>query len=122
MRFGPPMPIPEINDALKPHFGDDPQARMYPVPGGVMSIFETSSTCEEVAASLKSLEMPLPFFVMPYDTNVIQLPGLTDVDVSETSDAPSTATLTVDQILDKISREGIESLSVEEKATLERGQ
>lgn len=122
MRFGPPTPVLAIHEALKPHFSNDPQARMFPLPGGVMSIFETSSTCEEVAASLKALDMPIPFFVMPLNQSVMNFPGLFEAlgEVEQSTVAPSQP-LTVNEILDKISASGIESLTVEERATLERG-
>lgn len=119
MRFGPPIPIPEIHEALKPHFQNDPAPKMMPTPGGVMSIFSTDSTPEEVADSLKEVSPDLPFFVMPLDSNRMQIPGLFERLGENVQSEEVRPTLTVDQILDKISDSGMESLTEEEKATLE---
>lgn len=121
MRFGPPVPIPAINEALKPHFQSDPQARMFPTPGGVLSVFNTESTPEEVATSLKEVSPDLPFFVMPLDSARMQVPGLFEI-VGEDNPTPQAAPLNMDAILEKISATGMESLTQEEKDFLERGQ
>lgn len=118
MRFGPQMPIREINEALKPHFASDPDAKAIPVPGGVMSVFNTESTPEEVSKSLKRVDRGLPFFVMPYNENRMQIPGLTSDESSDVED-DEVPTLTVDEILEKINTEGINSLTEVERAVLE---
>lgn len=118
MRFGPQRPIKEINKALRPHFSHDANAKAVPVPGGVMSVFNTESTLEDVSKSLKRISQDLPFFVMKYDETHMQIPGLTPNEASDVED-DATPTLTVDQILEKISANGINSLTENEKSILE---
>jgi len=118
MRFGPQMPIREINEALKPHFANDLNATAIPVPGGVLSVFNTESTPEEVSKSLKRVDRNLPFFVMPYNENLMQIPGLTSDESSDVED-DEFPSITVNEILDKISTNGIASLTEIEKAILE---
>ena len=119
MRFGPPTPIKAINDALLPHFQNDPKAVMLPTPGGVMSVFNTDSTPEEVAASLKEVSSDLPFFVMPLNSECMQIPGLFEHFGENVPNEPQTSTLSVDEVLEKISATGLESLTEDERALLE---
>lgn len=118
MRFGPQRLIKEINEALRPHFSHDANAKAVPVPGGVMSVFNTESTLEDVSKSLKRIDRNLPFFVMPFNENHMQIPGLTSDESSDVED-DEVPTLTVDQILEKISANGINSLTENEKSILE---
>jgi len=120
MRFGPSVAIPEITLALVPHFQNDPRPLRFPVPGGVISVFNTDSTPEEVAASLKEVSPELPFLVMPFDKDRLQLPGLFEIigeDTTETAAPP----LTIDQILDKVNATGMSSLTDEERNILNGG-
>lgn len=123
LRFGPPIPIPEINQALRPHFANDQSAKAFPVPGRVMSVFNTDSTPEQIAESIKALSLDIPFFVFPYDRKASSLPqpledAINSESVPSNSAQPTAPALTVDQILEKISEHRIESLTEVERATL----
>lgn len=123
LRFGPPIPIPEINAALRPHFADQ-AAKAFPMPGGVMSVFNTNSTIEEVTNSVKEAVPGLPFFIFSYDPKGRSLPqpliDAIESDAEPTSNgAQATATeLTIDEILEKITASGMESLTPSELAVL----
>lgn len=126
LRFGPPIPIPEINAALRPHFADQ-RAKAFPMPGGVMSVFSTESSIEEVATSIKECGVPgISFFVFPFDEKSCQLPpqliaAINDGAANNSSPVPSRQ-LTVDEILEKISAHGRESLTPDELETLNRSR
>jgi hypothetical protein len=87
-----------------------------------MSVFNTDSTPEEVATSLKEVSPDLPFFVMPLDSARMQIPGLFEIVGEDTPTEAQPAPLNMDAILEKISATGMESLTEDEKAFLERGQ
>jgi hypothetical protein len=123
MRFGPPTPIFEINAALKPHFADK-LAKAFPMPGGVMSVFNTESSIEEVTASIKETGVPVPFFIFPFNADACQLPPQAIAAITGEADngtSAPTRTPTMDEVLEKISATGIESLTPEEKAVLNAG-
>lgn len=124
LRFGPPIPMPQVSAALKPHIANPQTAITMPCPGGVISIFDSESTEEEIAADVKATGAD--FFIFPYNRAAMNLPRpvMEQLDsVLGTTEAPTTparpAPLTVDQILDKINTSGRESLTPEEVAILE---
>ena len=128
LRFGPPIMIPEINQALRPHFAADQSAKAFPMPGGVMSVFSTESSLEQVADSVKALNMPIPFFVFEYRPEMSSLPKQIEDAVNDNTpahDAPpneEVAEPTVDEILEKITEHGIESLTEREREILNAGK
>lgn len=124
LRFGPPMPIPEINQALRPHFAADQSAKAFPMPGGVLSVFSTESTLEQVSDSIKALNMPIPFFVFEYHLETSSLPKPIEDAINDSTPAcdasPDEEVVepTVDEILEKITAQGIESLTEREREIL----
>lgn len=123
-RAGVPMPIPEVSAALRPHI-NSPDAKAFPVPGGVVSIIDTESSIADVSAALD--QVGVFFFIVPMDANVVGMPqGLNDALNQRGIVAPSAPQpvrpLTVDEILDKINATGVESLTDAERAILEANQ
>lgn len=128
VRFGPPVPIPQISRALQPHFGDaHPMA--FPMPGAVVSVFNTESTVEQVTASIKEVTDEVPFFIFEFNPEGCQLPGELVTQISGGSPVErrsaqvqrpnqSRPARTMDEVLDKIADFGIESLTEEEKTIL----
>ena len=131
-RFGPPIPIPPITNALIPHFASG-KPMAIPVPGGVMSVFNTNSTIDEIATSIKGTELPIIFFVFAYSRTSTVLPteladAIADALGDEVAEAstvmpnePSATVGTYDQILDKINATGMSSLTEAELAVLKAG-
>ena len=121
MRFGPPIPIPPISAALRPHIANPEAAYAFPMPGGVLSIFDTESTDEQITADVKPTGAF--FFVFPFNGNATALPEpiMEKLGVIATTPAEDTTELTIDDVLQKVHDHGMESLTPVEKAILERG-
>jgi|688.fasta_scaffold151421_2 hypothetical protein len=116
IRFGQ-SPSPEVSAALAPHIIG--KAVALPIPGAILSIFKSNSTMDEVRDSIaqtgamfilsESTEMVLPQPLM--DAIIKVFKGAAPV----LEDKP----LTMDEILDLISQNGIESLTPAQKQQLE---
>jgi hypothetical protein len=121
MRFGPPIQIPSVSAALRPHIANPEAAFAFPMPGGVLSIFDTESTDEQIAADVKPVGVP--FFIFPFNPNALNLPEpiLERLGATPTTAPEAETELTIDDILQKVHDQGMESLTVVEKAILERG-
>ena len=123
-RFSPPIPMPQVSAALRQHIINPQTAIAMLCPGGVLSIFDSESTEEEITNDVKATGAA--FFIFPYNRASMNLPHqlLEQLDsVLGTTEVPATPSrpvpLTVDQILDKINMTGHESLTPEEVAILE---
>jgi hypothetical protein len=122
VRFGN-QPSPAVSMALKPHLVGNAFAG--PIPGAIMSVFNTNSTKEQIAADVK--ETGAYFILMRADEATINLPeelmGVIDNIVGE---EPGRATddreLTIDDILDLINKNGIESLTPDQRRILDNRQ
>ena len=122
VRFGT-QPSPVVSMALKPHIVGNAFAS--PIPGAIMSVFNTNSTKEQIAADVK--ETGAYFILMRADEATINLPeelmGVIDNIVGE---EPGRATddreLTIDDILDLINKNGIESLTPDQRRILDNRQ
>ena len=122
VRFGT-QPSPVVSMALKPHLVGNAFAG--PIPGAIMSVFNTNSTKEQIAADVK--ETGAYFILMRADEATINLPeelmGVIDNIVGE---EPGRATddreLTIDDILDLINKNGIESLTPDQRRILDNRQ
>ena len=122
VRFGN-QPSPAVSMALKPHIVGNAFAG--PIPGAIMSVFNTESTKEEIAEDIK--ETGAYFMLMRADEAAINLPEeLMAVIAQITSEEPDRATdsreLTIDDILDLINKNGIESLTPDQRRILDNRQ
>ena len=122
VRFGN-QPSPAVSMALKPHIVGNAFAG--PIPGAIMSVFNTESTKEEIAEDIK--ETGAYFMLMRADEATINLPEeLMAVIAQITSEEPGRATdsreLTIDDILDLINKNGIESLTPDQRRILDNRQ
>ena len=125
LRFGPAIPIPQVTEGLNPHMVKG-QAIAFPMPGGVMSVFNSESDVVSIMESVKESAPGIPFIVFPFEDGAYGLPDQA-IDAMEALDAATngrepgkaqpaenvepTTELTVDQILDKLNEHGIESLT-----------
>jgi len=120
IRFGT-TPNPAVSNALKSHISG--QAFAGPIPGAIMSVFNTESDEDQITQDLK--QTGALFFLLD-SANVHQnLPeGMMEaIDaVLGTAPAPEPQVLTIDEILEKISAQGIRSLTQAERARLEAGE
>jgi len=121
MRFGPPIPIPQVSAALRPHIANSESAYVFSMPGGVLSIFDTESTNEQITADVKPTGAM--FFVFPFNANATSLPEpIMERLGAATTTAPEAETeLTIDDVLQKVHDQGMGSLTPAEKTILERG-
>lgn len=122
VRFGN-QPSPAVSIALKPHIVGNAFAG--PIPGAIMSVFNTESTKEAIAEDIK--ETGAYFMLMRADEAAINLPEeLMAVIAQITSEEPGRATdlreLTIDDILDLINENGIESLTPDQRRILDNRQ
>jgi len=122
VRFGN-QPSPAVSMALKPHIVGNAFAG--PIPGAIMSVFNTESTKEEIAEDIK--ETGAYFMLMRADEVSINLPEeLMAVIAQIVSEEPGRATdsreLTIDDILDLINKNGIESLTPDQRRILDNRQ
>lgn len=122
MRFGQPIPIPQVSEALRPHIANQATAYAFPMPGGVLSIFDTESTDEQITSDVK--QVGAFFMVFPFNGRATNLPEpiMERLGCSTNDTDSQPVALTVDQILEKIyAGQSVESLTPEERVILERG-
>jgi hypothetical protein len=122
VRFGT-QPSPAVSTALKPHIVGD--AFACPIPGAIMSVFNTESTKEEITADVK--RTGAYFILMRADEAKVNLPEeLMEVIAQIVGDEPAISTdhreLTIDDILDLINENGIESLTPNQRRILDNRQ
>ena len=121
VRFGE-VPNPRITAVLADHISG--KAIALPVPGAIMSIFFTESTIESITRDLK--EVGPNFFLFDRDNAGINLPNevleVIDRAMGQEAQQPvQQREWTMDEVLDQISRGGMDSLTPEQRAVLERG-
>lgn len=120
IRFGE-VPNPAITAILAPHMIG--KAIATPVPGAIMSVFNTESDVALIAQQLK--ELGPNFFIFKREDAKFNLPEefIAKIDEVMGSEAPKPARRewTVDEILDIITNQGIDALTPEQRAILERG-
>jgi hypothetical protein len=122
VRFGT-QPSPAVSTALKPHIVGD--AFACPIPGAIMSVFNTNSTKEQITADVK--ETGAYFILMRADEAKVNLPkelmDVIDTIVGEDSGrATDYRELTIDDVLDLINQNGIESLTPDQRRILDNRQ
>jgi len=120
IRFGT-VPNPAITLVLAPHMKG--QAVATSVPGAIMSLFNTESEVAEIAQDLKELG---PFFFI-FERGQVEynLPEEFIAQINQVfgkeEPQPQRREWTMDEVLDLISQNGIDSLTPEQRAVLERG-
>ena len=118
VRFGQ-APSPVVSRALAPHIVG--QAVAVPVPGAILSVFNTDSNLDQVCDDIKATGA---FFILARFNDInIELP---DEIISVIHQAMGTSTpretervYTMDELLDLISKNGIDSLTQDQRQQLE---
>jgi hypothetical protein len=116
IRFGQ-SPSPEVSAALAPHIVG--KAVALPIPGAILSIFKSNSSIEEVREAIAKTGA---MFILSDNTELVLPQPLMDAIKKvfpEAEPAAEEKTLTMDEILDLISQNGIESLTPDQKRQLE---
>jgi hypothetical protein len=119
IRFGQ-TPSPIVSNALAPHIVG--KASALPIPGAVLSIFNTESSIEDVRASIEETGA---FFILTDNAElVLPQPLMAEIEKVFPSGAQPVKedkTLTMDDILDLITQNGIESLTPSQLQILRSG-
>ncbi len=116
IRFGQ-SPSPEVSAALAPHIIG--KAVALPIPGAILSIFKSNSSIEEVREAIAKTGA---MFILSDNTELVLPQPLMDAIKKvfpEAEPAAEEKTLTMDEILDLINQNGIESLTPDQKRQLE---
>jgi hypothetical protein len=121
IRFGE-TPNPAITAILAPHMIG--KAIATPVPGAIMSVFNTESEVAQIAQELT--ELGPNFFIFKREDAKFNLPEefIAKIDEVMGGEAPKPARRewTVDEVLDIIADQGINALTPEQRAVLGIGQ
>ena len=120
IRFGQ-TPSPAVSNALAPHIVGPAFAA--PIPGAILSVFNTNSSEDQITQDVK--ETGATFFLMDETKVNLNLPealmqAIDRVVQTARATASPQRALNLDQILDKIGATGMESLTPEERAFLNR--
>jgi hypothetical protein len=117
IRFGQ-APSPAVSMALRPHIVGNAFAG--PIPGAIMSVFNTNSNLETVCNDIKRTGA---FFIFArYKDINIELPEEVIEAINRvmgTQPAPARRTYTMDELLDLISKVGIDNLTQDQRDQLE---
>jgi hypothetical protein len=121
-------PSPQVTEALMP-FVHEGKAIAFPIPGAIVSIFYTEHSIPEIAQAIQertgayfmlsenaAFHFPAP--VMDMVLAQLQRFGMTSHEVMETQ-APQEPTLTLDDLLELVSRGGVSSLTAQQRQLLE---
>jgi hypothetical protein len=119
------VPNPMVTAALIPHMTGRPVA--FPIPGAIVSIFDTQSSIEQVSESIK--ETGAFFFLMEQRNAAMHLPPEVMEIISQVTEGSETSTssqpeqeLSIDDVLDLITQNGIESLTPAQKQILDQSR
>jgi hypothetical protein len=120
IRFGQ-TPSPAVSNALASHIVGPAFAA--PIPGAILSVFNTNSSEDQITQDVK--ETGATFFLMDEAKVNLNLPealiqAINKVMQTARATASPQRELNLDQILDKIGATGMESLTPEERAFLNR--
>ena len=117
IRFGQ-APSPAVSMALRSHIVG--KAFAGPIPGAIMSVFNTNSNLETVRNDIKRTGA---FFIFArYNDINIELPEEVIEAINRvmgTQPAPARRTYTMDELLDLISKVGIDNLTQDQRDQLE---
>ena len=121
IRFGE-VPNPAITAILAPHMIG--KAIATPVPGAIMSVFNTDSDVAQIAQELK--ELGPNFFIFKREDAKFNLPeefiNKIDQVIGGETPKPARREWTVDEVLDIIADHGMDALTPEQRSVLERGR
>ena len=121
IRFGE-VPNPAITAILAPHMIG--KAIATPVPGAIMSVFNTDSDVAQIAQELK--ELGPNFFIFKREDAKFNLPeefsNKIDQVMGGETPKPARREWTVDEVLDIIADHGMDALTPEQRSVLERGR
>jgi hypothetical protein len=121
VRFGD-VPSPTVSAALKPHLNGI--AIAFPVPGAVMSIFETESSEDQIAQDVKATGAMFLLFPLVPSQMALPVPVMEAVNAKfEISPEPtdSIADVTLEAVIARMREHGIISLTEAEKQLLQAG-
>ena len=118
VRFGQ-APSPVVSRALAPHIVG--QAVAVPVPGAIMSVFNTDSNLDKVCDDIKETGA---FFILARFNDInIELPEELIAVIHKAMGNPTPReterVYTMDELLDLISKNGIDSLTTDQRRQLE---
>lgn len=122
VRFGQVRPIPAVTEALKPHMLPGAAVAL-PFPGAVVTIMDTNSNVEDIAKDVHATGVNFLIYEANEDGT---LPAEVMVNLSKFATVANSASLgsvdpTLDQVIEKMRREGRESLTAREIQILENG-
>lgn len=115
------VPNPQVTAALIPHMTGRPVA--FPIPGAIVSVFDTESSLDEVNESVKSTGAF--FFLTEFENSKMHLPEEVMEILGEsigTPPQPETREWSIDEVLDLITANGIESLTPSQRQILDQGR
>jgi len=120
VRFGQ-VPNPQVTAALAPHIIG--KAIALPVPGAIVSIFNTESSIETGSDSVKGTGVF--FFIMDAAASDSHLPEEIQAAIDKVfggsahTTSPVTREYTIDELLDLINQNGIEALTPDQRSQLD---
>lgn len=122
VRFGG-SPDPRVTKVLANHITG--KAVALPIPGAIMSIFYSESTIDTIKEDLQSVGHA--FFIFDREDAGMNFPAevieVIDRAMGEEPQRPTAnREWTMDEVLDQISRGGMDSLTPEQRAVLESGR
>ena len=115
------VPNPQVTEALVPHMTGRPVA--FPIPGAIVSIFDTPHSIEQVSKSVK--EVGVFFFLVEFDKMQFELPEPVMELISQVIGEKPQEEIrewSIDEILDLINQNGIDSLTPEQRQILDQGR
>lgn len=125
VRFTPaPIPNPAVSLALATHMMTTPRPQMFAMPGAIITLFATESDVNAVNDDLKRTNS---MFVLADTQNamvslpqeLIRMPEIAAFLGSEAPTQRQARAWTLNELLDLITANGIESLTPEQRARLE---
>ena len=122
IRFGG-VPNQDVTRALQPHI-DLSRSIAFPIPGAVMSIFDTDADPAQIAADVRAVGVQ--FILCPFDPKTVELPAQIMSIIREKMDGGSaptqaegpSANTELEAIIAKMREQGEDSLTPEEKEIL----
>jgi hypothetical protein len=123
VRFSPTMqPNPAVTAALKPHMKMNPRPIAFPVPGAIVTLMVTDSTLDQVRDSINATGAM--FVLADLENAKVQLPQeimnspMLRNYISQEPQRPAPRVWTLDELLDLVAANGIDSLTPEQMAAL----
>jgi hypothetical protein len=124
VRFAPTMqPNPRVTRALQPHMKTSPRPTAFAVPGAIVTLMATDSTLDQVRDSLNGTGVSfiladLENVKVAFPQEIMNSPVVRQF-VSSAAPTPATRLWTLDELLDLIAANGIDSLTQEQRTQLD---